>query len=393
MQVVRKRTVLLGTVVVASVFAPLADGLRIAPLSQRDGVVVHYRDENGVAIVAQPNGRLLAIHSLRKVTPGQRVTVQGIKWGTPTAGIKWSVAPRGIRWGIKWGRNGSYQSGLRKRGTRKAVWTPVRGPVVKRFGKKAVAIGTPGGVVVVRVALRRGSEGLAGQKSLFATELPPVGATVSVRIFFGPNGVKLGRDLRYLKPPVPGAALPVAGEIESIDTVTKTMVLLDDQDRAYPVRIRVALPDEFSVKLYTPGQEAAVEGTVSADGSLSATLIGPNGDFAAADDPNAVQMLTNGTPACTNAVGASCPPDTGSSGSSSGSIPDAPGRSSPSTPPPPSPSGAQPPPGTNPGGGPPPPATDPGREPAPPEDCTGRGARRTATGDVVSRGAPPVRPA
>ncbi len=345
-QVVRKRTVLMSVIVTAAAVAPIADALRIAPLTQRDGVVVTYRAKNKVAVVAQPNGRLIAIHSLRRVTPGTRVTVQGIKWGTPTSGIKWGLAPRGIKWGIKWGRNGSYQSGLRRRSTRKAVWTPVRGPIVKKFGRKAVAVGTPGGVVVVRVAQRRGLAN-SSLASLHAPSLPPVGATISVRTYFGPNGIKVGRELRYLKPPVPGAELPFAGDVVAIDAAGGTLVLADDQDPAYRVRIRVSLPPEFTIAPYRLGQSLAVEGTVRSDGAVAATLIGPNTDFAAADDPTAVQILTSDDPACTQAVGAPCPAATDPA---SGTVPAPapPDPSSPSTSPPPSPSPTTPPPGTSP---------------------------------------------
>lgn len=106
-----------------STIIPIADALRVAPLQNRNGVVLTWRAHNKVAVIAQPSGKLLAIHSIRKVTPGTRVTVQGIKWGTPTRGIKWAAPGRGIKWGIKWGRNGTYQSPIRrgKKADRKSV--------------------------------------------------------------------------------------------------------------------------------------------------------------------------------------------------------------------------------------------------------------------------------
>lgn len=336
-----------------STIIPIADALRVAPLQNRNGVVLTWRAHNKVAVIAQPSGKLLAIHSIRKVTPGTRVTVQGIKWGTPTRGIKWAAPGRGIKWGIKWGRNGTYQSPIRR--GKKAVWTPVRGPIVKRFGKKAIAIGTRGGIVVVRTpALRRGSEGLAGQKSLNAAALPPVGATVSVRVFFGPKGNRIGRDLKYLKPPIPGAILPVAGRIVAIDPVAKTMVLVDRQDPAFPVRFVVALPPEFTLAPYEVGEDVAAEGTIAPTGAVTATLIGPNDNFTEADDPTQVQVATGGTSPCAKALNA-CP--------TGGNPPPGPGTdpvppTSPSTPNPPTPpSGGTPPPGPGTGPGvPPPPA-------------------------------------
>ncbi len=355
----RKRTLVVAAVAAVSVIAPVSDALRIAPLATRDGVVVTWRSKNKVAVVAEPNGRLRAIHSLRKVTPGARVRVQGIKWGTPLQGIKWSAPARGIKWGIKWGRNGSYQSGLRKTSIRKAVWTPVRGPIVKKIGKKAIAVGTPGGVVVLRIA----PTPRLGRVANAVDTLPPVGATISARVFFGKKGARIGRDLKYLKPPVPGASLPFAGAIVSIDPVAKTMVIGDAQDPAYPIRITVQLPPEFTLGSFAPGQEVAGAGQLASKGTLKLTLIGPNGAFSEADDPTAVQILTTGQPACTKAVEAACPPNpTTSTGGDTAPAP-APGGDasrpfSPSTPPTPPPPVVDPPP--------PPPVVDP---PPPPPDC------------------------
>ena len=61
-------------------------------------------------VVVTPTGRMMAIHSLRKLSPGTRVRVDGIKWGAPLAGIKWGVQPAGIKWGIKWAKNGTFAS-------------------------------------------------------------------------------------------------------------------------------------------------------------------------------------------------------------------------------------------------------------------------------------------
>lgn len=368
-------------VTAAAVVIPVADALRVAPLASRDGVVLTWRAQNKTAVIAQPNGRLLAIHALRRVSPGSRVTVSGIKWGSPVSGIKWSAAPSGIKWGIKWSRNGSYQSGIStRRNTKKAVWTPVRGPIVKKFGRKAVAVGTPGGVVVVRIAaLRRGSEGLPGQKELTAGGLPPVGATISIRVYFGKNGIKVGRDLKYLKPPIPGARLPIAGSVSSLDVAAKTMVVVDDQDRAYPVRITVALPPEFTIAPYTLGTEVAVSGVIGPNGVMSSTLISENGNFREADDPTTTQILPAGG-ACANALDNACPqttpgtPDAGSPGQKPAGGPVEPSSSSPSTPPPP-PSGGTPPGDdpTSPGGNPTPPGgdrdTDPPAGDDPPPAC------------------------
>ncbi len=340
----RKRTLVVAAVAAIAVAVPVSDALRIAPLATRDGVVVTWRSKNKVAVVAERNGRLRAIHSLRKVTPGTRVRVQGIKWGAPVQGIKWSAPPSGIKWGIKWGRNGSYLSGLRRTTIRKAVWTPVRGPIVKKIGRKAVAIGTPGGIVVIRVA----SVARLGRVANAADPLPPVGATISARVSFGKNGARIGRELKYLKPPVPGAALPFAGAIVSIDPTARTMVVGDAQDPAYPIRITAQLPPQFTLDTFVPGQEVAGAGRPGPQGALNLTVIGPNADFTQADDPTAVQILTTGGPSCANAVEAACPPDpTASAAVPATSAPasgaDAPQLFTPSTPTTASPPGGTPP--------------------------------------------------
>ncbi len=362
LQVVRKRTLVVAALAAVSAIAPISEALRVAPLATRDGVVVTWRPQNRVAVVAQPGGNLLAIHSLRKMAPGTRVTVSGIKWGSPLQGIKWGAPAQGIKWGIKWGRNGSYQSPLRRKKAKRAVWTPVRGPIVKRIGTRAIAVGTPGGSVVIRVSFAR----TTGKAANAVATLPPVGATISVRAYFGKKGAKIGRDLKYLKPPVPGASLPFAGAIVSINPVTRTMVVVDNQDPAFPIRVTVKIPAEFTLTPYSLGQEIAVAGTLGAGGTLALTSIGPNGNFTQADDPIAVQLLTTGQPACAKTVEASCPTDPGGAplvGSPPGV--DAPQPSSSSPPTPPSPPAGDPPGG---GGGDPPPGDDPpgGGTPPPP---------------------------
>ena len=385
LQVVRKRTLVIAAVAALSAIAPISEALRVAPLTTRNGVVVTWRPQNRVAIVAQPSGNLLAIHALRKVAPGTRVTVSGIKWGTPTSGIKWGTPAHGIKWGIKWGRNGSYQSGLRKKKAKRAVWTPVRGPIVKRIGRKAIAVGTPGGSVVFRVSFAR----IQGHTANAIPTLPPVGATISVRVFFvGKKGIKVGRDIKYLKPPVPGASLPFAGKIRSINPATRSMVVEDDQDPAYPIRVTVKLPPEFTLTPYTVGQEIAVQGTLATGGTLALTSISPNANFDQADDPSAIQVT--GQSACANAVEAACTKDPATAlggnplpGPSPGAGAPQPPSSSPSTPPSPSAGGGTPPPG---GGSPPPGGGSP--PPPPPPICAGPGNPGGNEAQVDRRQAP-----
>ena len=166
--------------------------VRVRPLpNDRAGVVVEWRGRSGTALVALRSGRLLAVHSLRRVVPGTRVRVDGIKWGTPSRGIKWSAPPQGIKWGIKLSRNGTYVSNLRRVGGSRG--TPVRGIVVRRF-RNGVAIGTRGGIVVVRMAVWLPG----GTKRTNVRVLPAVGETITTNVRFGRQGRLLGDGVRFV---------------------------------------------------------------------------------------------------------------------------------------------------------------------------------------------------
>jgi hypothetical protein len=279
----------MATVAALTVCSATAGAVEIEPLRQREGVVVKWQPQGTAAIVAFPSGRMTLIHTLRRFDPGRRATVRGIKWGTPTSGIKWSKPPPGVRWGIKWGRNGTYRSVVTP--GRRAVWTPVRGPIVKRLAPNVIALGTRGGVITVRLAP-------AARPRTQAARVPPVGAVVSVRAFVQPNGVIVGRALKYLKPPIPGQVLPVGGEVESVDPMTRTLVLVDRQDPAHPVRFTVDLPDDIPIEAYAAGLVLALEGRLGTDGDVTAKRISRNETFARADDPDTNVASTDDDPAC-----------------------------------------------------------------------------------------------
>ncbi len=297
MTLVRMRPFTVGAIVLTAA-APVATAVQIEPLRTRDAVVVKWQPQNSSAVVAFPSGRLALIHTLRRFEPGRRATVQGIKWGTPTSGIKWAKPPAGIKWGIKWGRNGTYRSGVKA--GRRAVWTPVRGPIVKRLNPSTIVVGVRGSVVVVRLAA-------SPRPRTQARTVPPVGAVVSFRGFVTAGGVVVARNLKYLKPPVPGQVLPVGGVVESVDPATRTVVLIDTQDPANPARFTIVLPADISIDRYRAGQVLAVEGTIADDETVDVRAIAQNESFSAADDPAKTQISTEDEPACPAAVGGDCP--------------------------------------------------------------------------------------
>jgi hypothetical protein len=266
-----------GVMAAAPAMAAVTE-VRVRPLSNdRAGVVVDWRGRSGTAVVALRSGRLLAVHSLRRVTPGSRVRVDGIKWGTPAQGIKWSAPPRGIKWGIKLGRNGTYVSNLRRTGG--SAGTPVRGVVVRRF-RNAVAIGTRGGIVVVRMAvwLPRGT------KRTKARELPSVGDTITTNVRFGGRGRLLGDGARFVdsgSSPV----IPVAGRVSRVMTADRLVQVSSVSDPAFKVVTTLSVPTTIDIAKITVGQEVAAATSLTADGALRLQEISRNETFAAANDP------------------------------------------------------------------------------------------------------------
>lgn len=254
--------------------------IAVKPLpNDRSGVVVDWRARSGTATVALRSGRLLAIHSLRRVTPGTRVRVDGIKWGTPTSGIKWSVAPQGIKWGIKWGRSGTYASNLRTIG-RNSGTVRVRGVVVRRFGG-GVAIGTPGGLVVVRMAVWLPKTGNPTTKAL---ALPVRGDVITTNVRIGPRGRLHGDGARIVASDAP-VAIPVSGRLSAMDTATRTVQIANVSDTSFPVRTNLAVPTTIDMARLNPGGEVVAAASIAANGSLRADSIAPNESFAAGNDP------------------------------------------------------------------------------------------------------------
>ncbi len=272
-----------GATAAAPAMADVAS-VAVRPLpNDRSGVVVDWRARSGTATVALGSGRLLAIHSVRRVQPGTRVRIDGIKWGTPTSGVTWSVAPQGVKWGIKWARNGTYSSRLLS--IRRAGGTPVRGVVVRRFGG-GVAIGTPGGVVVVRMAVWLPKTGNATTN---AFALPVRGDTIVTNVRFGPHGRLHGDGVRILTTSGT-AAIPISGRLSAMDVSSRTVRISNISDPSFPVHTNLTVPSTIDMARLVVGREVVAAASVTPDGTVRAGAIAANETFTAGNDPANMQI-------------------------------------------------------------------------------------------------------
>lgn len=259
--------------------------------NDRQGVVLKYRERSKTAVVALRSGKLLTIHALRKVSPGSRVRVGGIKWGTPTPGIKWGTPGSGIKWGIKWGKSGTYSSSLTRLGT--ARTTALRGVVVRKY-RGGVAVGVRGGVVGVRMAVwlpKRGNE-------INGLGTPEVGDSVLVTVRFGKQGRLVGTRGQVLNLPR-ARVIPFAGRLSAISTQNRTMRVSNRLETAFQLEQTMSVPTSVDMARLQLGREVAVTAEVASDGSLRAKTIAPNDSFTAANNP-ANQIVV--PPAASSAV-------------------------------------------------------------------------------------------
>lgn len=259
------------------------------PLPNREGVVVAWQPASSTAVVVTDDHRVYAIHSLRRVASGGRVRVDGIKWGAPSSGIKWNVAPSGIKWGIKWGirraKNGSYSSRLTPlNGV--ARTTSLRGTVVRRFGRRGVAVSIPGSTMVIPL---RGAVWLPGGKRTLATaDLGQLGSKVSITVSFDAGGRPVGRRVVEIAPASATPTVPLAGRVSAVDAVTRT-VTLQVGTKAFPLAFTINVPANADLTKYPAGAVITVVAVeTSREGPLVAVYLALNGTFAQADAPSPV---------------------------------------------------------------------------------------------------------
>lgn len=274
-------------------------------------VIVKWQPRSKTVVVATPSGRMMTIHALRPTRVGTRVRIQGVKWGTTIAGVKWGLRPAGVKWGVKWAANGTYSAKLRKIGV--AGSTRIRGVVVAR-NRRAIAVGAPGGVVIIRTAVWLPG----GTTTLKAFRPPRAGDVVSVDVRLGTRGVIGSRNLRI----VSTAPRPifVAGTITDLDPVTRTIRLTVSTDPVLPIVLTIPLPADLDIATLATGLEVA--GSVIVDpatGGLTLTALGPVANPAVSNDPalqyvapasggGATPTSTPGTPANPGTPGGPQPP-------------------------------------------------------------------------------------
>lgn len=246
------------------------------PLRDRSALVVGSRERSHVVVVVTTTGRMMAIHSLRKLSPGTRVRVDGIKWGAPLAGIKWGTRPGGIKWGIKWAKNGTFASTMAVTG--RASNLRVRGVVVAR-NRHGIVLGTRGGVAVVRIALRMPT----APRTTHAVAAPRVGQVVKIPVTISRRGRLVGT--RVIVERTTRGAVPLAGTLTVVSRAARTIRISAGADPAVPLDVGLAVPAAIDMGLLSTGQEVAATATVNADGTLRVAEIGPNDSFAAANDP------------------------------------------------------------------------------------------------------------
>ena len=268
---------------------PPARAVQGVPLPNREGVVVAWQPASSTAVVVTDDHRVYAIHSLRRVAPGVRVRVDGIKWGAPPRASKWTVAPSGIKWGIKWGikraKNGSYSSRLTPlKGV--ARTTSLRGTVVRRFGRRGVAVSIPGSTIVIPL---RGAVWLPGGKRTLATaDLGQLGSKVSITVSFDAGGRPVGRRVVQTAPASATPTVPLAGRVSAVDAVTRT-VTLQVGTKAFPLAFTINVPANADLTKYPAGAVITVVAVETArEGPLAAVYLALNGTFAQADAPSPV---------------------------------------------------------------------------------------------------------
>lgn len=277
------RIVIAGLGVSALVAAPIAIAVEGRPLPRRDGVVVAWQARSTTAVVVTGDQRVYAIHALRRVIPGARVRVEGIKWGAPTSGIKWTVAPSGIKWGIRRALNGSFQSRLTRLGT--ASTTSLRGTVVRRFGTRGLAVSVRGATFVI--PMTRGAVWLpAGIRQKAAGQLGQFGATVRVQIAFGRGGRVSTRRVTEVQPPVQNRPVPVSGRVVAVDAAAHT-ISLQSGAAGFPLSFVIHVPASIDLAAYPVGSQIAgqIVQAPAPQTTLHAVELSRNETFASADSP------------------------------------------------------------------------------------------------------------
>ena len=225
----------------------LAGLAALAPVSAADaapaphsGVVVDYRAASSTATVALPGGRLVAVHTPRRVRPGARARLTGL---TALA-------------------NGTYAGTVTAVGRARRV--RVRGTVAAHIGARAMALSARGTTFVVRMGAPAGTLRRAAERAA----RPPVGTTISAMLTVGDGGRLRCDGVSEPAPPAAGATMELEGRVSAVDEAGRTLTVTAEDD-GLRAEFAVVVPDALDLSAYAVGDEIEATVLVGADGSLT----------------------------------------------------------------------------------------------------------------------------
>ena len=246
-----KRLLLTVGLVGASIIVPAA-----AQAAPRTGVVVDYRSRSHTATVALKTGRLLAIHTGKAARVGSRVRVTHLRTL----------------------RNGTSAATLVRIG--KAKHARIKGVVVARIGRRAIAIGARGTTFMVKTRH-------AKTRRAFSTDdVLSVGTTVVADVSI--NGSELDADdVTALQAAQPGQMLELEGRVSAVDPVARSLTI-SVKDDGVAADFTVLAPDiTIDLAKFVIGAEVELHVTSNGDGTFTLSAGAPNGDENEADDDGA----------------------------------------------------------------------------------------------------------
>lgn len=269
-----------GTIAVLITAAPHALSVTGVPLRSTTGVVVAWNATSRANVVTTTDNRVLVIHSLRRHRTGTRVRIRGIKWGRAVRGIKWGFHPRGIKWGIMQARNGTYFAALRPMGRTNRM--RLRGTIVRRY-TNAVGISVPGATFT----LRTDPGAWTGGSTLMAGTVGGIGSQVQLDLRVSRAGKAVVTTARQITPAAPGAAVPYAGIVTSVDPETGTIIVSATNDPKFPLTFILTTPVGANLATVKRGERISGIARTSPTGGpeLFATALSDNSSFAGADNP------------------------------------------------------------------------------------------------------------
>ena len=245
-----KRLLVTVGLVGACIIVPAA-----AQAAPRTGVVVDYRSRSHTATVALKTGRLLAIHTGKAVRVGSRVRVTRLRTL----------------------RNGTSAASLVRIG--KAKHARIKGVVVARIGRGAIAIGARGTTFMVRTRHAK------TRRAFSMDDVLAVGTTVVADVSI--NGSELeADDVTALQAPQPGQMLELEGRVSAVDPLLRTLTI-SVKDDGLAADFKVLVPDTtIDLTKFVVGAEVELHVTSNGDGTFTLSAGALNGDENEADDDN-----------------------------------------------------------------------------------------------------------